>query len=726
MTVDQLNVPTERLERARDIANREYFGGRAEGLLTVEVDDRDEVPEAVMRRELSGFPHRSLVQLTVAQQHERAVRASLHPGRERDARSDRQTLAQRSGPEVDARDGGFRVHAEARARAPERVEFGDVETVCEHERGKESQRGVTLREHEAISVLLVVSILEYRSVERGKNVRDRKRRADMADSGAIRVLDDKAADARRQGLSCRSPSVIPARNHHGVRVTFHARSSFKRAGTTFTLLTTPGDRSAAPERRLAWLGRNGRTSRPEPGVRRRVRCHNAAVARTAPLARDSPEIPTALPADLRRDRPRFSLGLAVIVACALVFRLAYTLALRHRLPHFDGLYYHYAAVLLREGHAFVNPFNKVDAAFHPPLWTIALTIPPLLGWNSQLAAQVFACIVGATTVGVIGLAGRRVISGRGGLIAAVFAAAYPGLWVYERALLSETLLLLGIALIILASYRYLAEATLSRAAVLGALCGLVALTHSEQILLVPFLLVPLILGWHWREIGRPQLEKLGVACATVALVIAPWTIYNQYRLHQTVLLSTSFGSAMAQGNCDPVYSGKQIGYYDFTCQATTARQAARHGAKKPLSDAALRRQALRYMSDHRGRVPLVTLAREGRTWSLFKPFETAETEYQYPQKPWWPQAAALFSYWALIPFAVAGLIVLRRRRVALVPLVAPFAVVVVATVATYGEPRLRAAAEVPLVLLAAVAVECLVPRAAPEHAGAPLAEEAAR
>ena len=178
---------------------------------------------------------------------------------------------------------------------------------------------------------------------------------------------------------------------------------------------------------------------------------------------------------------------------------------------------------------------------------------------------------------------------------------------------------------------------------------------------MPLLLVPITLGWRWRAIRRPQVASLAVTVAAAAVVIAPWSLYNLARLHEPMLTSTSFGSAMAQGNCDPVYYGKELGYYDFVCQRMTARAAALRGVKDPLGDSALRSQALRYLRGHLGRFPIVLLARQGRTWSFYKPFATFETEYQFPQKPWWPQGAALFSYWLLLPFAAFGGVVLRRK-----------------------------------------------------------------
>ena len=116
------------------------------------------------------------------------------------------------------------------------------------------------------------------------------------------------------------------------------------------------------------------------------------------------------------------------------------------------------------------------------------------------------------------------------------------------------------------------------------------------------------------------------------------------------------------------------------------------------------------MRSHVSRLPLVLLAREGRTWSFYKPFEPAKVPYQFPHDPWWPEGLDLFYYWALLPLAVFGGFVLHRRRMSLLPLVAPFVVTAVTVAITYGEPRLRAGAAVPLVLLAAVGIEQLLKR----------------
>jgi 4-amino-4-deoxy-L-arabinose transferase-like glycosyltransferase len=404
---------------------------------------------------------------------------------------------------------------------------------------------------------------------------------------------------------------------------------------------------------------------------------------------------------------RFHVVLGAIALAALIFRIAYVVALRHRGIAPDGVFYFYAAASVRQGHGFVNLLNGKQSAQHPPLWTLLLTIPALLGRSSILSAQVFSTFIGVATVVTVGFAGRRIGSERVGLIAAALAAAYPGFWVYEQRLLSETLLLLLVATTVIAAYRYQAGPTRRRAVLLGALCGLLALTRSEQVLLVPVLLFPLMLGWRWSRFSRTRVELLAIACITTVVVIAPWPLYNRGRVGEPVLLTTQTGSAMAQGNCDSTYSGRDLGYFDLNCLKPFIQDAARRGSINPSGDAALRHEALSYIKHHIGRVPLVSIARQGREWSFYKPFQTLESQAQFPQSPWWPQGLYLFFYWALIPAAVLGGVVLRRRSVSLLPLLAPFVVTVVAVAVTYGDPRLRAASEVPLVLVAAVGIERL-------------------
>ena len=71
---------------------------------------------------------------------------------------------------------------------------------------------------------------------------------------------------------------------------------------------------------------------------------------------------------------------------------------------------------------------------------------------------------------------------------------------------------------------------------------------------------------------------------------------------------------------------------------------------------------------------------------------------------------AMISYWLLLAPAFAGVVALRRRGIPLYPLLAFVLTAVVAVAPSIGDPRYRAAAEVPLVLLAATGIDSLISR----------------
>jgi hypothetical protein len=143
-------------------------------------------------------------------------------------------------------------------------------------------------------------------------------------------------------------------------------------------------------------------------------------------------------------------------------------------------------------------------------------------------------------------------------------------------------------------------------------------------------------------------------------------------------------------------------------------------------DLRLRRAALDYAGDHLSRVPLVLLAREGRTWSVYRPGQQINIDQDFNNAATVSLWAQLGAYWLVVVPAIAGAVVLRRRRTLLWPLFVPVVVVVLETALTFGEPRHRSPAEVPLVILAAVAVDALWRRWDRRASDAPVADAALR
>jgi 4-amino-4-deoxy-L-arabinose transferase-like glycosyltransferase len=406
--------------------------------------------------------------------------------------------------------------------------------------------------------------------------------------------------------------------------------------------------------------------------------------------------------------------LLTAIACGgFALRLVALLAMRDDRVSPDGFYYTIAANLFADGHGWPNPLGFaltgefVPAANHPPAWSFLLAGGSVFGFRSQFEHQVIAVLVGTATVVAVGLAGRRMAGARVGLIAASIAALYPNLWIYERELHAEPLVFLGAALVLWLAYAFLDRPTTAKIVGLAAGCTILALTRAEQMLLLVALFVPLVLLVRGRR-GHDRIRWLVIGGVTSVLVLAPWVVYNNSRFEEPVTITTGFGEALRVGNCQSTYSGTLLGSYDQRC-----RKNLRPYPDPSVEDGRKRREALTFMRAHLRRLPVVIAAREGRTWGLFAPMQQSRLDSARGMSPnhatpLWLIRTGFVVYWLLLPFAVAGAFVARRRHIPLWPLVAFIMTVAVAVAITFGETRYRAGAEIPIVLLAALGIDAAV------------------
>ena len=398
---------------------------------------------------------------------------------------------------------------------------------------------------------------------------------------------------------------------------------------------------------------------------------------------------------------RFGRWLAGVAAAAFILRVIIIVLSRHEKVGGDGYEWSKQGNLNAAGHWFVSAFNLKPDALRPPAWALVLTVWAWLGQHDWFRQQLLACAVGTVTVTLIGLAGRRLAGDRAGLVAAAIAACYPDMWVFERALLSETLLLVGVAAMILLSYRFRDAPTTKMAVILGAMCGVLAMIRSEQILVLPLLVVPLVLavkGVDWRR----RIAWIGLAAVATLIVVAPWTLFNLGRFQRPVLLSNGFGAAAATGNCNLTYYGSEIGYGDIRCLPIFAK------GDQSVQDTEDTHTALEYAKAHASRLPIVIFAREGRTFGFWNPFQQTTIDSNWMGTWVGVTRLGMVSYWLLLLPAVFGGVILRRRRIAIFPLMAFVAIAAIAVVPTIGDVRYRATAEIPLILFAAVAVDHLL------------------
>src|SRR4029077_16047592 len=125
-----------------------------------------------------------------------------------------------------------------------------------------------------------------------------------------------------------------------------------------------------------------------------------------------------------------------------------------------------------------------------------------------------------------------------------------------------------------------------------------------------------------------------------------------------------------------------LGYRSGPCLKASPSSRIPPGGDGSSRDAATRRVAIDYIRAHLGRVPLVVLAREGRAWEVFRPVQQVDFESGRGTRP--PVMGLGFAtFWLLLIAAVRGVILLRRRRVPVFPLMAPIVTATIGIALTF-------------------------------------------
>jgi hypothetical protein len=293
------------------------------------------------------------------------------------------------------------------------------------------------------------------------------------------------------------------------------------------------------------------------------------------------------------------------------------------------------------------------------------------------------------------MAGREVGGPRIGLVAASIAAIYPFLWVVDGSLMSETLYGALLAATLWLAIRFVKRPSLPLIAAVGALAALAALTRGEALALAPLLLLPLAFqaGKTWKS--RAVIAAVGVGA--FVLVLTPWTVRNLIVFEEPVLISTNGSAVFVGSNCDAVYHGDYIGLWNFNCYGSAP------GGDESQEALAYRDRGFDYIRDNADRLPLVMAVRFLRVWDFYKPGQQAVYETLEGRSVTASRIGLAF-YYPLLALAVAGAVLLRRRRAPLWPLLAFLLMVSLTAIFVYGVTRFRFAAEPALCVLAAVAV----------------------
>jgi 4-amino-4-deoxy-L-arabinose transferase-like glycosyltransferase len=439
----------------------------------------------------------------------------------------------------------------------------------------------------------------------------------------------------------------------------------------------------------------------------------------APESATTQDEPAARTAERRQPAPArrataswFWVLLAVVTLVGLGIRVGYIATERWDYPpDGDAMWYHASANSVADGDGIVNPFLSASgivapSADHPPLYTLYLAGFSLVGIDTPNGHVLASALLGAASVFVAGLAGRRIGGDRLGVLAAAMVAVYPNLWRHDGMLMSETVAIFTVALAVWLAYRYLDRPDVIGLALVGGTVGLATLARSELILLALFLVVPLVFTGGGDRPWAERLRWLGVAAAACIVVVAPWVIRNWVQLDRP-MLSNQFEVTLLAANCESTYYGDLIGYWDFHCGVPVLAEEDLDDPTDPRYVEVQGEAAREFIFDNLDRTPAVMAARLGRNLNLYRPSQQVNLEVHGEANTRWVANVGVWTFRLFFVAGIAGAIVLRRRRVPLFPVVAPIATVVVTVVLLYSTVRFRAPADLSLALLAAVALDGL-------------------
>jgi 4-amino-4-deoxy-L-arabinose transferase-like glycosyltransferase len=375
-----------------------------------------------------------------------------------------------------------------------------------------------------------------------------------------------------------------------------------------------------------------------------------------------------------------------------------------------GRYDTVQAHFLVRGQWFIDPATAaaahahVPTAAHPPLPTLLLAIADVASATTSTKHMVFLAIVFVASVVLAGITVRDLVGERAGVLAALVFATFPLLWVNPATVGPETTVIAVTTLVLFASVRFWVRPSSGHAALVGLALGVCALTRTDLVALVVLIGLPLgllVRGIPWAA----RLRALALMGVIALVVVGPWVGRNLSVFDHTVVLSEDYGPVVAGANCPTTASGDLEGWWSPTCLARVPVT----GVSPSATTADQVHVGRVFVAHHLGSSVGVAAVRLGRLWNVYRPLQGADLQVG-TGRPAWVSRLGLWYFYVLVPVALIGALVLRRRRLLLFPFLALILLSSLTAVLAFGDARFALEADVALAMLAGVALDALVDR----------------
>ena len=361
---------------------------------------------------------------------------------------------------------------------------------------------------------------------------------------------------------------------------------------------------------------------------------------------------------------------ASALSVALLIRVA-VVATSHRsyVPVLDSADFNRIAASIASGHGFgqtVVPGGHGPSAFRTPLYPAILGLVYAVFGTHLLAARLVTAFISTVAVASIGALAWRLAGRRVGFVALCVAAIYPPLILAGYGLNYEVLYIALECLALLAFVEWRRQPQRLRFLVAGGLLtGLTVLCRETGVLL----LVPawLLIITALRKGPRPNLAKsLAVVSICAVLVVAPWTIRNEVRLHAFIPVSDSPGEALAgEYNASTADDSANLGRWIVpTSDPHDLALVERIGASwtEVQFTSTLEKAGVKYLEHHPGELPKVVA---GNTVRLFSLRGFRDSSFYAPLIGWSIRFSKVadIGFWIVALLAAVGVVTRRFRPV---------------------------------------------------------------
>ena len=194
-----------------------------------------------------------------------------------------------------------------------------------------------------------------------------------------------------------------------------------------------------------------------------------------------------------------------------------------------------------------EPSAWMAPLFPALLWLVFETFG-IYSTASAISIFTLQAVVSSLSAVAIYVLGKKMFSAKVGFAAGALWVIHFGAINYSiRRIWASSFTALGLVLIVLATLWVRDDRkSPERSVVLGLIIGITALFEPVVLVLVPFIILWLI--FEAPNTSRFSISSLGLMFLTMVLVVVPWTIRNMTVFERPILIKSTFGTNLWQGN----------------------------------------------------------------------------------------------------------------------------------------------------------------------------------